>query len=434
MKEIRLRVLFGVFIYMLLVCICSFISYNELLNKMIALLVIALSAAYVYKCRNSTLLLVSVFIAYSNYSIAVGVYLVPELRSEYLYPQIVDVQVYGIGIALMMLFMVAVLIFLPPGISKKEENFLSNFIKPENYNKPLFLLLTIVFFLILVFGYTRTSDGRGTSSAIYEYAVVILIFMFYYSGDNKYFRFICYICAILYVSTSLMNGTRIEALSCLLVVYLCTVRKKVPVGLLLSVFFVGSVIMNFVGMLRGNYDSLSTGLKEAAAGLWKSKFVFDTCTYAYFPSLCMIEQFKEYSLQDGMYFFSRFIQTIIKGQLRVPDGDLIAYVREIYFHNYGGVTIGFFYVWFSYLGSLVYGWIVGFYAKFINETDKESAPVKQCAMLYFVATVPRWYLYGPWSFTRGILLCCIAFTVVKISQKMLFTRRVRKKQRMKVIT
>ena len=431
MKKIKLHTLQGIFIYALLLCVCPFISYTEKMNKWIAIAVLILSVIVVYKCRNNILLLIlSVFIAYSNYSIVVGIYLDPTLRPKYLYPQIQDVQVYGMGITLLLFFMIALLSFLPSKINKRSESFVNIFVKAGNFSVPIFLVLSIAFFLILIFGYTRATAARGVSSAIYEYDIIFLILMFYYSGNKRHLRWVCYIGAMLYVLTSFMNGTRVEALSCLLVVCFCTLKKKIPTWAALLGFLVGIIIMNFIGILRGNYSSFSVGLGEAISNLWTSKLVFDTCTHAYFPALCMIEQFKEYSLREGMYFFSRFLLTIFAGQSRVPDGDLIAYVRNFYYHNYGGVTTGFFYVWFSFWGPLIYGQIVGFFIKFVNSDVRKSTPVKKCAMLYVISTVPRWYLYGPWSFSRGMLICCIVFVVIGYVKKAFLTRNIKKRNKL----
>ena len=424
-KKVKLHTLEGIIMYALFMCVCPFISYTEKMNQWIAVLVLFLSIAVVYKCRNNILLLLlSVFIAYSNYSIVVRVYLCPSLRPVYLYPQIQNVQVYGIGISLMLLFMIALLSFLPSKIHKNTESFVKSFITSANYSGPIFLILAAAFFFILIFGYTRVSDSRGASSAIYEYDIIFLILMFYYSGNRRYLRLICYIGALAYVLTSFMNGTRVEALCCLLVVFFCTFKKKIPISLAITGFLVGIVAMNFIGILRGNYASFSVGMKAAISNLWESKLVFDTCTYAYFPMLCMVERFMKHSFLEGMYFFGKFLLTVLAGQVRVLDGDLIAYVRKFYFHNYGGVTVGFFYVWFSYLGPLIYGCIVGFFIKFINSGGKKNTPVKRCAMLYVVATVPRWYLYGPWSFTRGVLICCIIFVFISFIRKTFLTRKI----------
>lgn len=395
-------------LYFISALILYLVPYSELFNRIIAISVLLLSFVLVYRCRNSTLFrIVALFIAYSNYSIVIGIYLFPEMRPRYLYPQITDIEVYGIGIAMMFLFLAAILCFLPQTFSNGDEPFACQFVKPQNHNALMFYGMGLLFLMVTVLGYSRSSGGRGSSSALYEYGLIFLILMFYFSGGKKINTGICFALAALYVLTSLMNGTRIEALECMLILYFCGVRIKIPNALLIPLFIVGLVMFNLIGMFRGNNGSLMQGIADSFTRLIDSKLVFDTCTHAYFPALCMIEQFKHYDLRQAAYFLIRFLQTIVLGQSRVENGDLIQYVSKFYYHNFGGVSVGFFYVWFSYLGSLIYGAVYALYARLSNTLQKNSTPLKLGIGLYFAVTVPRWYLYGPWSFTRGILICIV---------------------------
>lgn len=384
--------------------------YTEVLNRVYAVAVLLASILLVVRSRKNNLaLIVSLFLAYSNYSIVMGVYLFPELRPEALYPQITDVRVYGIGIAMMLLFTLAVALLMPT--DKKPFVFSRVFVREENYSILAFSAMTAMFVLIMLMGYGRVDSGRGTSSALYEYDVIIMIIMFYFCGNRKIPKAICCGCAGLYVLTSLLNGTRIEALACMIVVYLCFIRREIPLWLIVVGMVGGIVLFNIIGMFRGDYASLSVGLQTSIQSLKQSKLVFDTCTHAYFPALCMIEQFMDYSMLTAADSFVRFLGTIFLGQTRVAGGDLIMYVREMYYHNYGGVVLGFLYVWFSYFGSIFFGWIV---TKLIGLTysAKERSPLPMCAALYTAVMVPRWYLYGPWAITRGVLLCLVAMVLV----------------------
>lgn len=417
MIKIKKSLLLKIFLYSVSTLIFLSKPYTENFNKIVAVGVLVLSIAVVYRCRkNNLLFILSLFISYVNYSIVVGIYLFPDLRPKYLYPQITDVEVYGIGIAMIYLFLLALLCFFPNRINKDDSVFASDFIKKENYNPWIFGGSLLLFSVILLLGYERVPSGRGISSPIYEYNVIFLILMFYYSGNLKINKYICYLSALAYAMTSMSNGTRIEALVCLLVVFFCGINKEVPKKTLTVGLFAGIVLFNLIGNTRGNSVSLSEGLLNSISDLLQEKLVFDTATHAYFPALGMIEQFKYFSLDTSFHFLGRFLGTIVAGQSRVKDGNLISYVSNFYYHNFGGLTTGFFYVWFSYLGSLIFGYIVGWYVRFINNNSKRSA-INLCAGLYAVCSVPRWYLYGPWSLFRGVLLCVIVFCIVQYMDK-----------------
>lgn len=407
--KIRKKSMIGLFLYVLFVLINTLIPYSTIGNKIIAVLTLALSLIWVYECANNTcFLIMSMFIAYSNYSIVVGIYLDEKLRPKYLYPQITDIRTYGIGISILFITML-LLVCLTPRIVKSKYIFSKHFIKYKNENKLLFYIATISFFLIVLVGYSGGNNGRGTSSPLYEYDSIFLILMFYFSAREKKNIGICAIACMTYSLTSLVNGTRIEALICILIFVLCFIKKEIKPSTVFLGMLAGIVVFSTVGVLRGNWSLLLNGDNSIISEIFRNKFVFDTCTHAYFPMLCMIEEFKKFSFEKSLHYLGAFLLSVFAGQSRVVDGDLIKVVAQKFYHNFGGVTPGFFYVWFSFAGPAVFAVIVRFYMKFIENIEAKPSEFKCCAALYFISTVPRWYLYGPWSMTRGVLVCVVIF-------------------------
>lgn len=58
-------------------------------------------------------------------------------------------------------------------------------------------------------------------------------------------------------------------------------------------------------------------------GLIDYKLVFNTCTRAYFPVLCIIKQFKASSFQKSLHYLGAFLLIIVLGVNRVKNGDLM---------------------------------------------------------------------------------------------------------------
>lgn len=403
--------------FILLVLAFGLMPHTTLLNQLLAIGTILCSIGWVYKCWNNMyLLIVSCFVAYSNYSIAVGIYLDESLRPKYLYPQIQDVDIYSVGIFLMFLTMLSLTI-LSPKCEKHTIKIAREFVKLENKNDFVFLILMILFLGIVVLGYSRVSNSRGSSTAIYEYASILIILMFYFSGGKRLQKNICAFCCLIYALTSLLNGTRIEALICLIIFTLCYFENEInPLVLLLAMLF-GLIAFSMVGTLRGNWMLLKGNVGEIVGTLIKNKFVFDTCTHAYFPMICMIDIFREYSFFEAIHYLIAFVLTIFLGQSRVNDGNLIQVVSNYFYHNFGGVSQGFFFVWFSYVGALIYAIVILAYTRFINNKSVTLTPVKCSAIIYVVASVPRWYLYGPWSLFRGVLICVIFTKIIICCEK-----------------
>lgn len=407
--KIRKQTVYAIIVQLLLSLLAAFIPFSTSVNNIIAVIVIALSLIWVWKCKNNTYtLILSLFIAYCNYSIAMGVYLDPTLRSnEYLYYQITDPRVYGTGIYMVMLFMLYMVIVTP--FIKKSSKQDSILVRKENHLPILFYVNMILMFVSIFTGYEVNLNSRGTTSPLYEYSVIFLIMMFYFSGDRKVKKYFCFFSMIVYSLTSVLNGTRVEALACILIFVLCYYKNELKPWFIMTCMLGGLLLFSSIGVIRGNWSNISSGsFFGILSGIAKNKMVFDTCTYAYFPMLCMIEQFSPYNLFEGIGYFFRFVLSVFLGQSRVQGADLIVAVRENYFHNYGGCTVGFFYTWFYYYGALLFGIIVQKYIKVICSHIKKTDYGK-IALTYVVATVGRWYLYGPWAFTRGVLVCSLIY-------------------------
>lgn len=410
-------------LYIIFVLFLQIIQYTALLNNILGFFLLVFSAGWIYKCWNNNIaLLVSIFVGYCNYSIVVGVYWYPTIRdNEYLYNQISNIRTYGIGVSLLMLTM----IWLWIGTTKyKKTNTISNLIKEENYSSVFFLGSLVCLFVCIAEGYSVTVGSRGGSSPLYEYGVIFMLLMFYYSGKRKWTLSICFVMMLFYSLNSVMNGTRVEALTCIFIFLFCFFKSKLKPSAILAGMLVGILLFSIVGAIRGNWKLLEQyGFRALIDTVFKDKLVFATCTHAYFPMLCMIEEFTSFSLSNASYYLSRFLFTIFLGQSRVIDGDLISVVRKTYYHNFGGVTVGFYYVWFSYIGA-------AFYAAFINKllswaTDKmDNDNNFRCFVAtYVIASVPRWYLYGPWAFTRGALMATIVFFLFYICHKFILGPR-----------
>lgn len=406
-------------LFILLIFLFVIIPHTALLNRFLAHATILFSIVWIYKCWNNMyLLIVSTFIAYSNYSFAVGIYLDESLRPKYLYPQIQNVDIYSVGIFLMFLT-IFTLAILSPKCKKNTVKVAREFVKLENKNNVVFFALMILFIGIVVLGYSRASNSRGSSTAIYEYASILMILMFYFSGRKKIQKNICAVCCLIYALTSLLNGTRIEALICVIIFVLCYFEKEINPLVLLLAMLLGLIAFSMVGTLRGNWTLLKGNVGEIAGTLAKHKFVFDTCTHAYFPMICMIDIYRKYSFFDAMHYLIAFMLTIFLGQSRVNDGNLIQVVSNYFYHNFGGVSQGFFFVWFSYMGALIYAAIILAYTRFINDRRVTLTPEKCSAIIYVVASVPRWYLYGPWSLFRGVIICVLLTKIIIYSEKLI---------------
>ena len=377
-----------------------FREFNERINSVSAWLLIIISLYFVYKCRHNILLfVVSIFMFYSNYSIAVGIYLYPN-RPVVLYHQITDVSIYGIGITLVLTFMWILVMLMPRNINRLN-------IAQGTTNRFIVICLCSALMLIFIYGYNQTASLiRGASSPIYEYSVILFILGFYYSGDNSYLQTLMKVFVILFAFQSFFHGTRIEGLIFLLALLCYYYGGKLTYKQLIPYAVVVTFLMVFIGIFRANASWSIDSISYVLSVMRDNLFVFDTATWAYFPSLGMIEVRNLIPQSESIRLFGNFVLSIIFGS-SVPDSNVVQYVKQYYYHSNGGWLQMFFYFWFGWSGLFIIAGLIVFYLRVI--INQPSKGYRYLLAIYIVSTVPRWYLYTPLHLLRGVLLFSIAF-------------------------
>jgi len=386
-----------------------FYAYNEKINYYSAWLVLLISVYFMYRCRKNILLFImSFFIFYSNYSISVGIYVSPN-RPSVLYSQITDVATYGIGITLILLFMWLLVMFMPQNIKTTNREYNPNILE-KNINILIISFLCIVLSFIFVYGYSRTSLIRGSSSPIYEYSVILFILGFHYSGNNKYLQAIMKILLVLFALQSFMNGTRVEGFIFIISFICYFYAHKITYLKLIPILMIGIFFMIYIGVFRANATLSLENIAFVLSTIKDSKFVFDTATWAYFPSLCMIEVRNIIPFSESLRLFKQFVLSIFLGG-SVADSNPTDFVRQYYWHANGGWSQMFFYFWFGWIGMVPLLSLVIFYMKAIINRFPENSKgsYRQLLAIYIVSTVPRWYIYAPLPLLRGAMLFSIAY-------------------------
>ena len=78
----------------------------------------------------------------------------------------------------------------------------------------------------------------------------------------------------------------------------------------------------------------------------------------------------------------------------------------------------YFYYWFGMLSPIIFGALVYAYIKlYLKNKNTESIIVRNLCIgtsAYFVATVPRWFLYGPFLIIRGEAIMVIGIILTSI--------------------
>lgn len=395
-----------------------FFDYYFNIDNFAAILstVVSVYLCYIYR-YNIGLFIVTVVIAYANYSVAIGAYIDPSLRPENMYAQFSS-ETLSIAIISILIFETCMLLFCRKIVTNQHKLDSSNqkYIKYENNTIIAYgamLVYAMIFFLTFNFG----DDGsRGGGSALTEYRIIVFIIGSYYSGNKRIMKILWTMLIGLTSILVFLSGNRIDAITAIISLLILWHSDLLSYKKIVFLLPFAVVAMVAVGMARGGEINIGT-LKSAFNSLGKTKLAWDTAIFAYIPSLSIIELSKELLTLDKLELLLGNIEYIFLGSAGNNSVELINYTREYYTHYYGCISPSYFYMWFGYIGSVLFAMLVNAYSAFYQKLPNLdlkgfNEKLKYICSVYFVCNVGRWYLYGPNALLRNMFVCALVYAVV----------------------
>lgn len=382
-------------------------NYTFKTNRNVALLALYLSVTLLFRTRKSIILfLSSIMIFYFNYSVIMKEYIgfYKNVQSFMIYHTI---YYYGITINMFVLF----LIIFSRGMSiqkKIEVEFIN-----RRYNSLILIIIFVVLMLIWFFAIDRQlSDTYGVKiTSIYEYAYLLFIFAFYYSKDSKICNNLFIILAGVFVVQDLYLGGRITSLQIILVVfYMNYKRLHLRRRELLYGISGGILLFNFVDVYRVSYSASGITIGTLIKGILDSRFTLNTAYNAYYTTVTHVVAHSSTVFDERLNNFYGFLCDLIGIELN-NYRYLSLYVRDLGLANIGGGWyMSHFYFWFGWIGviggSLLLVFIVNHIMRAIKCRKKDLYMLQ---LITILSTLPRWYLYTPLSFYRGIILVTVLY-------------------------
>ena len=398
-------------------------GYSNELNNAIAIFTIVLSVylCYVYRF-NIGLFLVMVFIAYTNYSIAMGVYLFPEIRPTALYAQFTGVDLYGKTILCTLIFESALILLShqvlnePRIIELKRDEHLEKY----EYNNIIawgaLVVYAVMFFAVFRFS---ESGGRSSTSALNEYRIIVAIIGCYYSGKKKIFKNAWTILIVFTSVLTMFGGNRANMFGSMFLLLVFWYYKFFTYKKVLILLPFAVVLLAAVGFERGSFGLTNETFKKAIQILSKDKLTYEGAVFGYMPSLATMSLIDGCSTQQKVNLFLRHIvYAFTIGRAGDINPDLVFWSREYYVHYNGYISPSYFYMWFKFAGPAIFAILVNAYVNMYNRcihTFKLSnffEKLKYILSLFFLCSVTRWYTYGPMGLIRGAFVCSVVYFIV----------------------
>ena len=307
--------------------------------------------------------------------------------------------------------------------SRKHQNwdYSEEFISERNYNDIIAIGALLVSILIFIFGFGRSSvEGeRGEVSALYEYAVMIFLLGFMYSGKNKLLKLALLLMVVLYCVQDLIYGGRITSLQMIIMGYLVFFHdKKINLVKIAPLALLGLLVFSAVGEMRGNFSFSLKSIVTAFKSLFGGSFSLDTAYSAFYASQIFVKVSFIEPWSVRLANFGEFLLAILGGG--GPNSNLSAYTKEFAWHGGGGLTPFYLYYYLGVAGILATALYLVFLLRKFNWGNSQFS---KAFMIYIAYTVPRWYLYSTASITRGLLFFILAYAVCNVCHRLLKPRK-----------
>lgn len=397
---------------------CYFFNYvNDTVLNFFAYTLLIISGTLIWNNRKQLcFFLLSIFIAYSNYSICMGIYLY-DFAPDYLFGQITNQNFYFIGIICLVIFNAMLLtIKFPVGkelylLEKKEEN------------KLVSIILIILILAIQVLNYLSIINiiNLGIIGSIHEYSIILFILLFHYSGKNKKILIIYSIEVIIFSLMVFLKGDRCSAIVLIFAYIMYHYRKEENYLKYLPFIVIAIFLMISIGEIRTieHLGNLSNILNDIIEKIRSEYLTFDTAIWAYFPSIESIWMAFQHSTLTRLQNFIELIMYIITGGF-MNFHHLNILLDEYEFFQAGGyVTATYLYYYLGIVGIPIVPSIIITCINKIKKIKRENHNNSFFFLLviYICSTVPRWYLYGIFTITRGILVFIVLTVIISIISK-----------------
>jgi hypothetical protein len=281
-------------------------------------------------------------------------------------------------------------------------------------NQPvIFYFIIIIQTLIMILGRSGNSifDSGGYGSidsqttnlggtAIFEYFLVFYPIAYVFSGNNRFRIILLAILASIYSIKAILFGGRVEALQCLLMMYLLHLdNDRISLFRLLRYSILPILFFLLFGFFRASPNS---SILEIVSIL-KENYQFAGFTFfgnqidVFYSStrLFGLIDLNVISFIDRIYIFLfNFFAIIVPYSFLPEKANMAAYLQDVYTAGGGGFLPMFFYVYLSYFGVLFIGIIIGLFVRKAINISSSTSSYWVIYLVMLLSTYPRWYAYS----------------------------------------
>ena len=312
--------------------------------------------------------------------------------------------------ALQVLFIFISCIGVPVVFKNSEKESATNALFASKNNYPVIGLICIAALLfILLFGFRSSSSGRIDATAIGEYGVIFLILGLFFCKDNKYLFLTLAAEGIAFCLIGFLGGSRAAGVQYLIVLFVFCIMPHVKrKWLILLPIVLIIVVMKTIGSMRNNVSFGVSNLYDGFSELASGGFAFDTAYSSYHTSIIFMRLSSELPFSYHISLLGQFFLSIFGGSL-IKNSSLSSFSQSYYWNGGGGTLPHYFYFYLGYIGVFLIAIFTCVLLKVFYLKKQNDYSI--CFVIFITTTVPRWFLYSPTTFFRGVLVFSLVYFI-----------------------
>jgi hypothetical protein len=337
-----------------------------------------------------------------------------------------------IGIVLLSHFLF--LFFLGNSISSRFYNIELNFKKVIKPNIYVFIFLSFLGTILILFGLsgenifvsgTYANSEVVQKSTLHEYFILVFLFIIAYAPNGVLYQRIIQLFLFIFSLKTLLYGGRVEVLQILLLFFYISYvfKNRIKLKYVIAILIFGIYFSGLVSNIRANPLIL---LSDNFIDLFNPTNIFfnkpenrilsstEGDVIQSSARIVGLVQTNEISLvQRVISLFNYLLSPIIPSSFLAEPTNLATFKQE-YFHSGGGGLIStFFYVWLGYLGPIFIALMIGFLIKkFYLFNNKLYFIYGICLLSMF----PRWFSYNPIFLIKFCIYSIFIFIFISVIQ------------------
>ncbi len=358
------------------------------------------------------------------YAIIFYLYLIPrfifDLPIVY-YFQYDDIYFYNKSLLVIIIYLLSLMFFVKPFDNDFKFPEYSRFFRGNNKIVVINCLIMLSIYLFGFSGKNITDDVKygtedfGEKSVFTEYFILFLIIALVHT-KNHLIKWGIILFSVLMMVKCVLYGSRVSALLILLTIFTIEFANRFSVKTVIISAFIGILVMNLLGILREQSDKELNF--QSLARVNPDNIMASTQSNMFYGSVCFVGLLDDevFTIETRVKAFVGFIiRLFLPSKLSFEEGSLTDYGQKFTDWGGGAHPATYFYVWFGWLGPVIFGWII---AKLMNLLKNEQInKYWMFVALILIITVPRWYGYEP-----GIIfkMSWVGLVILIVLENMLF--------------